>query len=65
MTEHPEGKIIEKLTSQKDTLKMARYFAEQNEKHLTVPELFFASLGTVIFYGVGIGFLIYIIFNFH
>jgi len=35
---------------------MARYFAEQNEKHLTVAELFFASLGTVIFYGVSIDF---------
>ena len=60
MNEPKPNTVINKLNSQKETLKMAAYFSK---KENTLLETLFGLIATVVFYGVGLGFLIYMIYT--
>lgn len=52
------GKVVTKLTSQKETLEMAGYFSRHN---MSFTETILSVISAIIFYGVGIGMLLYIL----
>lgn len=57
---YAQNQIIDKLTSQKETLKMAEYFSR---RELTLLEKIVGSISAIILYGVGFGMLVYILLN--
>lgn len=59
--EHEEtgrGKVVSKLTSQEETLKMASFFAR---RELSTSEAVFGVMATVIVCGVGLGVVLYLL----
>lgn len=54
-------KIIQKNKKLNETIKMAESISKQFEKEPTKAEFFFSWIANIIFYGVGFGFLIYMI----
>lgn len=58
--DHPEGKIVTRLESQSDTIKLARHFAK---REISMPEKVLGVLGFVIFYGIAIGMLLYLLYG--
>jgi hypothetical protein len=63
-TERAPGKVITKLTSQKQTLAMARFFDQReiSRRETTRAETVLGIFSAVIIYGVGAGFLVYLLF---
>ena len=57
-------KIIKQLKTQKETLEMARLISEQHAPKPTFLENALSVIAALIFYGVGIGFGVYMIFGF-
>jgi hypothetical protein len=57
-------KIIDKLKTQKETLAMAKYFAEKDEAELSFLEKALGVLSAILIYGIGIAFGVYLIFGF-
>jgi len=57
---YTQNQIIDKLTSQKETLKMAEHFSQ---RELTLLEKIVGSISAIILYGIGFGMLIYILLN--
>jgi len=57
---YTQNQIIDKLTSQKETLKMAEYFSQ---RELTLFEKVIGSIATLVFYGISFAVLVYIFIN--
>lgn len=57
---YTQNQIVDKLTSQKETLKMAEYFSR---RELTLLEKIVGSISAIILYGIGFGMLFYILLN--
>jgi len=57
-------KIVDRLKTQKETLKMAKYFSELDEPKATVFETILGVISAIIIYGIGIGFGIYLFYGF-
>ena len=58
--EHPEGKVVSRLESQAETIKMARFFAKQE---MSMPEKVLGVLGFILFYGVAIAMMLYLLYG--
>jgi len=58
------GKVIHTLSSQKEVLAMAKSFSEQEGTELTRTEGILGGISALIIYGVGLGFLFYLIYQF-
>ncbi|WP_457749129.1 hypothetical protein [Sulfurimonas sp.] len=54
-------KIIQKNKELNETIKMAKSISEQHEKEPTKVEMILGWVGSIIFYGVSIWFLLYMI----
>ena len=57
-------KIVDKLKTQKETVKMAKHFAEESEAKPTLLETLFGGISILLLYGVGVAFGVYLIFGF-
>ena len=57
---YTQNQIIDKLTSQKETLKMAEHFSQ---RELTLFEKIIGSIATLVFYGISFAVLVYIFIN--
>jgi membrane-bound ClpP family serine protease len=57
-------KIVDKLKTQKETLAMAKYFAEESETKPTFMETILSVISATLIYGIGIAFGVYLIFGF-
>lgn len=57
---YAQNQIVEKLTSQKETLKMAEHFSK---RELSRSEKVVGAISALIIYGSGFGLLIYILVN--